>query len=100
MLFGTQKKGNQEVSLIVCGSLRDAVYPDRAQQCLMPFKNIPMAQLAQVWCPDPTWGNHPKIFQRALLECDPWLVEMPLENSTGKQHFGGFSMIVMVNHYG
>ena len=30
----------------------------------------PLVSPCQVWCPNPTWGNHPKIFQRALLECE------------------------------
>lgn len=30
----------------------------------------PLVSTCQVWCPNPTWGNHPKIFQRALLECE------------------------------
>ena len=39
--------------------------------CLWPFVVLPLGQ-SQVWGPNPTWGNHPKIFQRAMLEYDTW----------------------------
>lgn len=39
-------------------------------QCIAQF--LKFMGVTKVWCPNPTWGNHPKIFQRALLECDTY----------------------------
>ncbi|CAK9070449.1 Aspartate aminotransferase [Durusdinium trenchii] len=37
-------------------------------QCIAQF--LKFMGVTKVWGPNPTWGNHPKIFQRALLEYD------------------------------